>query len=160
MKRLALIALLAAAVVAVAFLASPMAFRGQSAKAQSAPPAPPMVVFGTVSGVAAGTQVFAVNATTGANCTGLGGVVSSGGSTRFVVQVISDAQVDGCGVQGQSMTVLLYFPPNSPATGGSLATITLTWSSGTLSSEQNVTPGAPLQVRARMPQVAKDGIQQ
>ncbi len=83
------------------------------------PPVPPATFWGNVSGVPQGWHVVAlvVDGSKTTTC-GFGQVTTSGSQTVYVVDVVADAQVSGCGAPGR--TVRFYFAPPS-ATGGRLA---------------------------------------
>ncbi len=125
--------------------------------AGAAPPGPPMVIYGAASGIPATSSVIVLNSATGATC-GRGSVVTVSGATNYVAQVYADSQVPGCGTSGASMSLSLYFSPSSPGTGGRIATVGVTWSSGG-SAQQDATPGAALPIVAYAPMVARDGVQ-
>jgi len=131
-------------------------FDTTASAAGSVPPAPPMVLYGAAPGIPGTSGVIALNGATGANC-GRGSVVSDAGATYYVVDVVSDSQVTGCGTSGASMTISLYFTPSTPGTGGRIATVNVTWASG--AARQDAAPGSPLPIVAYAPVLARDGVQ-
>lgn len=123
--------------------------------AGSVPPGPPMVLYGAAPGIPGGTSVSVGNVSTGASC-GRGSVISDSGSTYYVVDVVADSQVTGCGTSGSTMTLALYFAPSAPGTGGRVATVNVTWSvSGT---KQDASPGSPLPITGIASELARDGV--
>ena len=148
MKRLGL-----AAVVAALPLAAIAAAQAQG----GFPPDPPMVVYGKAPGTSDGDGVVALVESGGKSTfCGVGAVVTS--SSDYVVQVADDSQTTGCGASGR--TIRLYFPPSGPpagigGNGGQFASPTFPWSSNIdQPTQQNVTLGSALQVRAYAPGVA------
>jgi hypothetical protein len=124
--------------------------------AQGIPPGPPATFYGSALGATAGQGVIAIviNGSTSTVC-GDGLVVDNGGTPAYVVDVVSQDQIPGCGATGR--TVRFYFTPTSPTTGGKLANETGTWN-GAGPTVQNITPGAALTVTRAVTMVASDGI--
>ncbi|MEX0782744.1 MAG: hypothetical protein WD557_08845 [Dehalococcoidia bacterium] len=127
--------------------------------AQEFPPPPPSTYYGTVTGGAvAGQGVIAiVQSGTASQTCGDGKVLQDGGSMVYVVDVVQDAQKDGCGESGRS--IRFYFTPNG-SNPGRLATETAQWGAPGAPKEQNLTLGVSLTVKGAVPVVARDGIQQ
>mgnify|MGYP005835937855 CR=1 FL=1 len=121
--------------------------------AQSAPPAPPATFYGSVpSGVGAGQTVLAIVTSGGTTQTcGVGSTLAADSGVVYVVDVVSDSQVAGCGSAGR--TVQFYFVGNRQ-----MATDTATWT-GAGPVQRNLTGlGPQLTPRNIGPQVAKDGV--
>lgn len=139
--------LLAAGAAAAAFAAIPALVA-----AQGAPPSPPATFYGSVpAGVGPGQGVLAIVTSGSSSQTcGVGQTVADGSGVAYVVDVIADSQLAGCGAPGR--TVQFYFIGNRQ-----MATTTGTWS-GAGPTQLNLTGlGSPLSVRNYGPQVAKDG---
>lgn len=149
--------LLAAGAIAAAFAAIPALVA-----AQGAPPSPPDTFYGKVpEGVGPGQGVLAIVTSGSSSQTcGVGNtlVIAPGpgvppedvGKIAYVVDVIADSQLAGCGAPGR--TVQFYFIGNRQ-----MATTTGTWS-GAGPVQLNLTGlGSPLTTRNYGPQVAKDG---
>ncbi len=120
------------------------------------PPSPPMVIYGAAPGLGAGTTVTITNNANGASC-GVGSVTTdSSGAAKYVAYVYSAAQAAGCGTNGASMSLALYFVPGVPGVGGRVATVSITWSSGG-SALSDATPGTALPVAGFAPLAARDG---
>jgi len=118
------------------------------------PPDPPATFYGTVASGTTGQGVVAIVLSGGTSTVcGTGTVLNSGGPV-YVVDVVSNAQTTGCGVNGRS--VRFYFTPTASA-GGRLASETATWT-GAGPKQQNLTLGAELVVRGRIPLVASDKV--
>jgi hypothetical protein len=120
--------------------------------AQGAPPSPPATFYGSVpSGVGPGQTVLAIVTSGGSSQTcGVGATLSEGSGVVYVVDVISDSQLAGCGAPGR--TVQFYFVGNRQ-----MATDTASWT-GAGPSQKNLTGlGPQLTPRNYGPQVAKDG---
>src|SRR5688572_23540657 len=80
------------------------------ALAQGFPPDPPSTYYGTVTGGTVGQGVVAnVQSGNSSQTCGVGSVINDGGSTVYVVDVISDSQLDGCGDTGR--TIRFYLTP-------------------------------------------------
>jgi len=138
-----------------ALLAGLPGFGADRAAAQL-PPSPPATFYGTVSGggVGPGWRVVAIvqNGSASATC-GSGAVVTEGGQTVYVVDVVTDAQVSGCGANGRQ--IRFYFAPPSP-TGGRMASQTATWT-GAGAFQLNLTAGTSLTNTVFAPYAARDG---
>ncbi len=144
MRRAILLAIGAAAIAAAAIPAL--------VAAQGAPPSPPATFYGSVpSGVGAGQSVLAIVTSGGSSQTcGVGSTVSDGSGVAYVVDVVAESQVPGCGAPGR--TVQFYFMGNRQ-----MATDTATWS-GAGPSQRNLTGlGPQLSPRNIGPMLAKDG---
>ncbi|GAB4337254.1 MAG: hypothetical protein Kow0010_25340 [Dehalococcoidia bacterium] len=130
-----------------------------SASAQGLPPDTPKVFYGSISGASVNSGVVAVVVGPdgrGITC-GAGVVLSSGGSTVYAVQVITDSQKAGCGASGR--TVHFYLTPASPGAGGKMANETATWPTGE-TQQRNLTPGSTLiPLKGWAPMLARDGVQ-
>jgi hypothetical protein len=129
------------------------------ANAQSAPPQPPGVWYGTATPSTVGQGVHSFISHEGqAQWCGHGAVVSHQGSPRYVVQVAEQRHIAGCGTSGRN--IRLYFTPKAAGqsydgSAGRFATSTFPWASGiTEPHQQNVTLGEPLQVRGLIPALA------
>ncbi|WP_322797004.1 hypothetical protein [Tepidiforma sp.] len=139
--------LLAAGAIAAAFAAIPALVA-----AQGAPPSPPATFYGSVpSGIGPGQGVLAIVTSGSSSQTcGIGQTVADGSGVAYVVDVIADSQLAGCGAPGR--TIQFYFIGNRQ-----MATTTGTWS-GAGPVQLNLTGlGSPLTTRNYGPQVAKDG---
>ncbi|GIW18863.1 MAG: hypothetical protein KatS3mg064_2020 [Tepidiforma sp.] len=120
--------------------------------AQGAPPSPPATYYGSVpSGVGPGQAVLAIVTSGGSSQTcGVGQTIADGSGVVYVVDVIADSQLAGCGAAGR--TVQFYFVGNRQ-----MATDTATWG-GPGPAQRNLTGlGPQLTPRNIGPQVAKDG---
>lgn len=139
-----------AGIAAAAMLAVPTA-----ALAQGVPPGPPATIYGAITGATAGQGVIAIviNGNSSTVC-GAGSVVTDNGATVYVVDVISDSQRAGCGVNGR--TIRFYVTPTSPTVGGKLANESATWT-GAGPKQQALTLGPALQLVQPVPFVASDG---
>lgn len=129
-----------------------------SASAQGLPPDVPKVFYGSITGASTNSGVVAiVEGSDGRGITcGAGVVMSSGGSTVYAVQVITDSQKTGCGTSGR--TVKFYLTPASPGAGGKMANETATWPSGD-TQQRNLTPGSTLiPLKGWAPMLARDGV--
>lgn len=127
------------------------------ALAQGFPPPPPSTYYGTVTGGAvAGQGVIAIVQSGNQSQTcGDGKVLQDNGSMVYVIDVIQDAQKDGCGEAGR--TIRFYLTPNG-ANPGRLANESVAWGAPGAPKLQNLTLGASLNVKAAVPVVARDGI--
>lgn len=130
-------------------------FDSTAMAAGSVPPGPPLVLYGAAPGVAGGTSVTVTNNANGAYC-GRGSVVSDAGSTYYVVDVYADSQAAGCGTNGASLSLALYFAPPAPNTGGRTANVSVTWNTG--SAKVDASPGAALPIAGYAPLAASDGV--
>ena len=145
MKRAIILGL---AVDAVAIAAVPAIV-----SAQGFPPPPPTTYYGKApTGVQPGDTVIAV-VTEGASSMVCGdGVTSSDASgTVYVVDVVADAQIAGCGKTGR--TVQFYFVGVR-----SLAVGAAQWGPAGPAKFDLTTLGPTLTPKNRAPQVAKDGV--
>jgi hypothetical protein len=123
-----------------------------SVLAQGFPPDPPATYWGKANGGSAGQGVIAI-VIDGSNSTVCGaGTVQDVSGPVYVVDVVSDAQIKGCGKSGRS--VRFYFTPQG-STGGRLAGETASWS-GAGPKQQDVTLGAALTQRRYGVLVASD----
>lgn len=147
---------LAFALAGGALLAGLTGFGADRAAAQL-PPTPPATFWGTVTGggVGPGWRVVAIVQSGSASATcGSGAVVTEGSQTVYVVDVVTDAQVPGCGANGRQ--IRFYLAPASP-TGGRMANQTATWT-GAGPVELNLTAGASLTNTVYAPYAARDGV--
>jgi hypothetical protein len=121
--------------------------------AQGAPPSPPATFYGKApSGVGPGQSVLAIVSSGGTSQTcGIGATVSDSSGVVYVVDVISDSQLAGCGAPGR--TVQFYFVGNRQ-----MATDTATWSGAGPALRDLTGLGPQLTPRNVGPQVAKDGV--
>lgn len=122
--------------------------------AQGFPPPPPTTYYGTVpTGVSPGDTVIAivVDGTSATTC-GDGVTSADASGVVYVVDVVADAQILGCGKAGR--TVMFYFVGKKQ-----LATTTAAWG-GPGPAPNNLTGlvGSPLTSRNRLPHVARDGV--
>ncbi len=101
--RLGFAALLAA-IPAVALLGTSSA-PGASAQS-SAPPEQPMVVYGTAAGAEVGQVVHAFIEHDGATNWCGSGLVTEPSEPGYVVQVLDDSQLEGCGAPGREVRLL------------------------------------------------------
>jgi hypothetical protein len=123
---------------------------------QGFPPEPPSTYYGTVSGGTVGQGVVAIVQTGNSSQTcGVGAVISDNGSIVYVVDVFHDTQIDGCGEAGR--TIRFYLTPVG-TTPGRLANETVNWSAAGAPKEQNLTLGTALEIKGRLPSIARDGI--
>jgi hypothetical protein len=140
--RLGISAALAVAVASA--LAAP------SAAAAQAPPQIPATFYGTVtvggSPAREGAEVRAY--IDGKDCTQAGapGAVVDGGVTRFVISVVHETQVPGCGVEGAEVTFEVDGEPASPG-----ATWTARPQQVDLEAEQGVTASPAASLTASPP---------
>ena len=144
MKRAILLAVgaLTAAAVAIPALVS----------AQGFPPPPPTTFYGKApAGVGAGDVVIAVvvDGTASQVCGDGITVADNGGS--YVVDVVADAQIAGCGRAGR--TVMFYFVGKK-----ALSTDTAAWTGPGPALKDLSGLGTPVTTRNRLPHVAKDGV--
>lgn len=121
-------------------------------EAVDTPPGPPMTAYGEANGGVAGQQVFAVITTGGVSKTCGQGLVVDDGGPKFVVDVVAESQVAGCGAAGRSVS--FYFAPTAPGQGGRKGNATVSWEQAT-AKQANQTLGQPLQVRAALPLVSR-----
>jgi len=145
MKRAIILGL---GVIAVAIAAVPALV-----SAQGFPPPPPTTYYGKApTGVGTGDTVIAV-VTEGASSMVCGdGVTTSDASgTVYVVDVVADAQILGCGKAGR--TVQFYF-----VGARALAVGAAQWSGPGPAAFNLTTLGPTLTPKNRAPQVAKDGV--
>ncbi len=123
--------------------------------AQGFPPPPPTTFYGnTPSGISAGQGVIAIvlDGNSSQAC-GAGATVTDSGKVVYVVDVVSDTQIPGCGKTGR--TVQFYFVSSS---GGRIATdAPVAWSGPGPVAHDVTQVGPPLTRRGSAPQVAKDG---
>lgn len=139
-----------------ALAAIPAAYFGigkyQDAQAQGFPPDPPSTFYGTISGASPGDGIAAGigSGGTSASC-GTGAVLSDSGSTVYVIDVITDDQVAGCGDTGR--TIRFYIAPQNAGGGGAFATQTAAWP-GAGAHQQSLTVGAELPHVLYTPQLA------
>ena len=144
---------LGAALVALA--AVPAAYFGigrfTEAEAQGFPPEPPSTYWGTISGAATGDGIVAaIGSGASSRSCGTGAVLTDSNQTVFVIDVITDDQLAGCGDTGR--TVRFYIAPKAPGTGGKFATQTANWQ-GAGAHQQNLTAGAALPFTLYTPQL-------
>jgi len=124
--------------------------------AQGFPPPPPTTFYGNVpSGIVSGQGVIAIvlDGNSSQAC-GAGATVTDNGKVVYVVDVVSDTQIAGCGKTGR--TVQFYFVSSS---GGRIATdAPVTWSGPGPVAHDVTQVGPPLTRRGSAPNVAKDGV--
>ncbi|MCK9520280.1 MAG: hypothetical protein M0R74_14835 [Dehalococcoidia bacterium] len=122
--------------------------------AQSPPPDPPATYYGAATGATAGQGVVAivVNGSTSTVC-GTGEVLLDGGKPVYVVDVVANSQINGCGAAGR--TIRFYFTPHGGA-GGRLGNETAGWS-GAGATKRDLTAGPELQRAGQLPVLASDG---
>jgi hypothetical protein len=151
MKRAILLALGALSVAAAAIPAM--------ALAADFPPPPPTTFYGKVpAGVATGQGVVAMVTDPGTgiqNACGAGNVLTDGGNTVYVVDVVADAQRPGCGKAGR--TVMFYFTPTLNSSGRMSTDSPAAWTGPGPTLKDISGVGPPLTRRASAPQVARDG---
>jgi hypothetical protein len=124
------------------------------------PPPPPTTFYGSVpAGVASGQGVIAIVSDPGTGsqqACGAGNVLTDGGNTVYVVDVVADAQRLGCGKAGR--TVTFYFTPNG-GSGGRVSTDTPSPWAGPGPVAKNITGvSAPLGRSGLAPLVSSDGV--
>jgi hypothetical protein len=85
---------------------------------------------------------------------GQGATLQDGSNVVYVIDVIHNTQLAGCGLAGR--TIRFYFTP-SGATPGRLANETVNWSAAGAPKEQNLTLGPALSIRGTVPTLARDG---
>ena len=145
MKRAILIGVAAAslAIAAIPALVS----------AQGFPPPPPTTYYGKApSGVGPGDVVIAVVTSGGISAVCGDGVTASDTSgIVYVVDVVADAQIAGCGRSGA--TVQFYFVGKR-----ALSTDTAAWTGPGPAPKDLTALGPSLTPRNTAPQVAKDGV--
>lgn len=120
--------------------------------AQGFPPPPPTTYYGKVpAGVSPGDVVIAIvqDGNSSQVCGDGITVADNGGS--YVVDVVADAQVPGCGRTGR--TVLFYFVGKK-----ALSTDTAAWSGPGPAVKDLNNLGPSVTRRNSLPQVAKDGV--
>ena len=145
MKRAIILGL---GVVAVAFAAIPALV-----SAQGFPPPPPTTYYGKApTGVQPGDTVIAIvtDGSSSAVC-GDGVTASDTSGIVYVVDVVADAQILGCGKAGRS--VQFYF-----VTPRALATGTTTWTGPGPAANNLTSLGPSLTPKNRAPLLAKDGV--
>jgi hypothetical protein len=121
--------------------------------AQGFPPPPPATFYGKApSGIGPGDVVIAI-VNNGASSTvcGDGVTQADAGGVVYVVDVVADAQIAGCGATGR--TVQFYFV--GPRR---LGTDTSAWSGPGPNNKDLTGLGPALEVKNRLPHVAKDGV--
>ena len=144
MKRAILLAVGALTAVAVAIPAL--------VSAQGFPPPPPTTFYGKApAGVGAGDVVIAVVVDGTASQVCGDGITVPDGGVSFVVDVVADAQIAGCGKAGR--TVRFYF-----VAAKALANESASWTGPGPALQPLATLGAPVTARNRLPHVAKDGV--
>lgn len=145
MKR----ALLLGIAAAVAALASIPAL----VTAQGFPPPPPTTYFGKApAGIGPGQVVIAiVSDGASSQVCGDGATLSDPSGTVYVVDVVANAQIAGCGQAGR--TVQFYF-----VAAKRLSTDTAAWSGPGPAQKDLVNLGPALTTRNVLPHVAKDGV--
>jgi len=121
--------------------------------AQGFPPPPPTTYYGKApAGIASGDTVIAiVNNGSSSTVCGDGTTIADASGIVYVVDVVADAQILGCGQAGR--TVQFYF-----VGARRLGTDTATWSGPGPALKDLAGLGNPLTPRANLPQVAKDGV--
>jgi hypothetical protein len=124
--------------------------------AQGFPPEPPSTYYGTVTGGATVGQgvVAIVQSGTNSQTCGQEEVLQDGGNLVYVVDVIHNSQLAGCGQAGRQ--IRFYFTPVG-ANPGRLANETVNWSAAGAPKEQNLTLGPALSIRGTVPTLARDG---
>lgn len=135
---------------------APAAYLGlgefQRADAQGVPPQPPSTYYGTISGAEDGSGIVAGIGTGGSSRScGTGRVLTDSGQLVYVVDVVTDDQISGCGASGR--TIRFYIAPKKPGGGGKFASQTANWQSAG-AHQQNLSAGNPLQFVLYTPQVA------
>lgn len=117
------------------------------------PPPPPTTYYGKVpSGISPGDTVIAVVIEGSASQVCGDGVTANDTSgVVYVVDVVADAQIPGCGKAGR--TVQFYF-----VGAHRLATDSATWSGPGPAPKDLSSLGATLTTRNRAPQLARDGV--
>ena len=145
MKRAILLGL---GVIAVAFAAIPALV-----SAQGFPPPPPTTYYGKVpAGVQPGDTVTAiVNEGASSAVCGDGVTASDSSGTVFVVDVVADAQILGCGKAGR--TVQFYFVGKRQMSTDSTA-----WSGPGPAQKDLTNLGNALTPKNQLPHLAKDGV--
>ncbi len=116
------------------------------------PPPPPTTYYGKVpSGIGPGDTVIAVVTDGSASQVCGDGVTANDASgVVYVVDVVADAQIAGCGKAGRSVQFYFVGPRR-------LATDTASWSGPGPAQKDLTGLGASLTPKNRAPQVAKDG---
>jgi hypothetical protein len=124
----------------------------RDADAQGFPPPPPTTWYGPISLANPGQGIIAAVSSGGSSTTcGWGAVLSDSGSTVYVIDVVSDDQIKGCGASGR--TVQFYVPSNTPGQGGRVSTNQVTWQ-GPGAHQATVSLGAQLGNVLYTPQLA------
>ena len=123
-----------------------------SVSAQGFPPDPPATFYGPAAGGSSGQGVVAIVLDGGTSRVCGSGTVQDVNGPVYVVDVVSDSQIKGCGKNGR--TVMFYFTPTG-SQGGRLATETGSWSSAG-PKLQSLTLGPPLTQRRYTVFVASD----
>ena len=154
MKRAILLGLGALSVAAAAIPAIAMA--------DGFPPGLTTTFYGSVpAGVATGQGVVAMVTDPGTGTQtpcGAGNVLTDGGNTVYVVNVVDDTQQAGCGKAGRSVT--FYFTPTINSSGRASADAPVPFPSGLPGQAvpKNISSVGPaLTKRASAPQLARDG---
>jgi len=140
--------LLGVGAVAVALAAVPALV-----SAADFPPPPPTTYYGKApTGVQPGDTVIAI-VTDGASSTvcGDGTTLSDASGIVYVVDVVADAQILGCGKAGR--TVQFYFVTPKALANGSAA-----WSGPGPAANNLTALGPSLTPKNRAPQLARDGV--
>jgi hypothetical protein len=121
--------------------------------AQGFPPPPPTTYYGKApAGIGPGDTVIAI-VTSGGTSTVCGDGVTAADTSGivYVVDVVADAQIAGCGKTGA--TVQFYFVGPRQ-----LSTDSAAWQGAGPAPKDIVGLGAPLTPKNRLPHVAKDGV--
>ena len=129
-----------------AVMAVPAAIFGagklQDAHAQGFPPEPPATYYGTIGGATPGDGIVAaIGSGASSRSCGNGAVLSDSSQTVYVVDVITDDQLSGCGDTGRS--IRFYIAPQQAGAGGKFATQTANWQ-GAGAHSQNLLSGPTL----------------
>jgi hypothetical protein len=150
MKRIPLIGFGITA-LAIAIIPVLVALSMTTAKAQM-PPSIPTLYYGAAPGAVHGQRVVAY---IGEVACGGGSVVVVDGTPNYVVDVVTDSQIPGCGLGGRQ--IKLYFP--SITGTGYFSTTTTAWQSAGAPRVFNVTLGGPELTNHNMAVMsAKDGL--
>jgi hypothetical protein len=122
------------------------------ATAQGFPPPPPTTYYGKApAGIGPGQAVIAiVSDGSSSQVCGDGSTLNDSSGVVYVVDVVANAQIAGCGQTGR--TVQFYF-----VAAKRLSTDTATWSGPGPAQKDLVNLGPALTTRNVTPQVAKDG---
>jgi hypothetical protein len=121
--------------------------------AQGFPPPPPTTYYGKApAGIGPGQAVIAiVSDGSSSQVCGDGATLNDSSGVVYVVDVVANAQIPGCGQAGR--TVQFYF-----VGAKRLSTDTATWSGPGPAQKDLVNLGPALTTRNTAPQVAKDGV--